>query len=70
MSNYKTITLQDIIDMVKSNPKLFPDGMNTKVFSGDFEGNYTRHFHEISQDEYGSEKAIFLGYEMHEDCGS
>lgn len=68
--SYKTITIQDIVDAVKRDPKLFPDGMNTKVFSGDFEGNYTHHLHIICHDKHGSEDVIFLGYEMHEDCGS
>lgn len=67
--DYKQITLQDIVDFVKNNPKVFKDGMNTPVFSGDFEGNYEHHLHEISSTKFGKDVAIFLGYEMHEDCG-
>ena len=69
MSNYKKVTVQDIVNVIKSNPDKFKDGMDTLVFSGDFEGNYTHHFHEISYDNYGDKNVIFLGYEMHEDCG-
>ena len=69
MSNYNIITLQDIVDFVNNNKEHFPDGMKTKVFSGDFEGNYTHWMHEISSDTLGDDRVIFLGYEMHEDCG-
>ena len=64
-NGYGTITVQDLIDMIKSNPKLFPNGMNTEVWSGDFEGNYTHIKHELMSDD----GKLFIGYEMHENMG-
>ena len=72
MKDYKRITVQDIIDYIKSEPEKFPDGMKTVIVSGDFECNYTHEKHEI-QDMVGCTlnkkkfpNAICLGYEMHE----
>lgn len=69
MSNYDIITLQDIVDFVNNNKEHFPEGMNTKVFSGDFEGNYTHWMHSLQKDTLGDDSVLFIGYEMHEDCG-
>ena len=65
MANYGAITVQDVVDMIKDNPKLFPNGMKTEIWSGDFEGNYTHIKHELMF-ENGK---IFIGYEMHENMG-
>jgi hypothetical protein len=64
--DYKTITVQDLVDLVTNNPDVFKDGMKTKILSGDFEGNYCHKKHEIMSDTYKKHTAIFLGYEMHE----
>ena len=65
MANYGAITVQDVVDMIKDNPKLFPNGMKTEIRSGDFEGNYTHIKHELMFDD----DKIFIGYEMHENMG-
>lgn len=70
MNDYKELTVQDIINAINNNPKLFPEGMNTPIVSGDFEGNYTHFLHSISQDAIYGNPAICLGYEMHEDQGA
>lgn len=44
--NYKTITLKDLVTFVQGNPTTFPEGLNTVLLSGDFEGNYTHKMHE------------------------
>ena len=66
---YKKVTLKDLVNAVMSNPDNFKDGMDTLIFTGDFEGNYTHHLHEVTMDDYGDKTVLFLGYEMHEDCG-
>lgn len=67
--DYKTITVQDLINMIKDNPDVFKEGMNTQIFTGDFESNYTHIKHEIMTDNYEGKKVLFLGYEMHENYG-
>ena len=69
MAEYKTITLQELVDLVNNNPKVFKNGMETKIVSGDFEGNYRHIKHEIMRDKWKRETVIFLGYEMHENDG-
>lgn len=65
--DYKIITVQDIVNVIESNPDMFPDGMQTKVCSGDFEGNYAHKKHEISCTKFTNlGNTLFLGYEMHE----
>ena len=67
---YKTITVQDIVDVIKANPDKFPNGMKTKICSGDFEGNYTHRKHEISCTHVRRlGNTLFLNYEMHEGLG-
>lgn len=63
--NYKTLTVKDLVDIVNADKKNFPLGMDTPITSGDFEGNYYHKMHEPMTDRG---KAIFLGYEMHENC--
>ena len=67
MSNYKNITVKDIIDFIEENKEYFPNGLDTVVMSGDFEGNYTHGKHEIQiiEDERCG-NIVCLGYEMHE----
>jgi hypothetical protein len=65
MAKYGKTTVQDLIDFINDNPKFFPNGMNTEIWSGDFEGNYTHIKHELMYDN----NALFIGYEMHEDMG-
>ena len=66
-SNYKKITVQDIVDAVLGNPETYPLGMNTLVLSGDFECNYTHRLHELMhQKDTKLGKCICLAYEMHE----
>jgi hypothetical protein len=65
---YGTITIKELVDIVKSNKKLFPDGMNTKIYSGDFEGNDWHSKHAIQHTKLNGENMVFLGYEMHENC--
>lgn len=69
MKDYKTITVEDIVKYINKNSKLFPKGMKTPIFSGDFECNYTHGKHivqHMNKDEHIKENVICLGYEMHE----
>lgn len=61
-NNYKQITVRDLVNAVTANKKQFPNGLDTVIVSGDFEGNYTHQKHEIMHD--GNK--LCLGYEMHE----
>lgn len=64
---YRTMTIQDIIDFVTKFSNKFPKGLNTPIFSGDFECSYTHLKHELQMlDEKNQEPAIVLAYEMHE----
>jgi hypothetical protein len=63
---YDKIKLIDLITMVKNNQKVFPKGLETEIYTGDFEGNYTHIKHEIMSFDEGK---LFLGYEMHENMG-
>lgn len=65
MKKYGTITVKDLVEMIENNKKIFPKGMDTEIWSGDFEGNYTHIKHELMFDD----GKIFIGYEMHENMG-
>lgn len=64
---YGEITVRDIVNAVTSNPKLFPNGMDTKIASGDI-GLYNFHREHVMQHEQMSAEVyspcLFLGYEM------
>lgn len=68
MSEYKAITVRDLVNTINDNKAHFPNGLDTVIMSGDFECNYLHEFHEIQRDhdltKYGP--IIVLGYEMHE----
>ena len=67
--DYGKLTVRDIVNFVKGDKKLFPKGLDTPIYSGDFEGNYTHGKHElqyIKPDENVPETSVCLGYEMHE----
>jgi hypothetical protein len=64
--SYKTITLNDILKEVTSNPTRYPLGGDTPILSGDFEGNYTHKMHEIMYQKVDKKTCICLAYEMHE----
>ena len=67
MATYKCITVRDIVNHINNNSTKYPNGLDTKIMSGDFECNYTHEKHEIQS--YGTEKygyVVCLGYEMHE----
>ena len=65
---YKTYTVKELIGVLKEYAKELPKGINSPVYSGDFEGNYTHILHEPMLDKENG--ALFLGYEMHEDMGN
>ena len=68
--NYKTFTVRDLMDIVSTDSKAFPKGLDTPIATGDFEGNY-HHLHKAFQGyKVGRSKAILLCYEMHENDGS
>ena len=48
--SYRRITVKDLVDLVKLNPKEFPKGLDTVILSGDFEGNTAHEKHEIMRD--------------------
>lgn len=63
---YGQLTIRQLIDILTDYAKELPNGMDTLVTSGDFEGNYTHGSHEVQIDrEHGT---VFIGYEMHENC--
>lgn len=63
---YGQLTIGQLIDILTEYSKELPNGMDTLVTSGDFEGNYTHGSHEVQIDrEHGT---VFIGYEMHENC--
>lgn len=66
--SYRRITVKDLVDLVKLNPKEFPKGLDTAILSGDFEGNTAHEKHEIMRDSQDPQigPAIFLGFEFHE----
>lgn len=60
---YGMTTVRDVVEAVKGDPANFPKGLDTPIYTGDFEGNYTHTKHEVMSD---GGKCVFLGYEMHE----
>lgn len=67
MTTYKCITVRDIVNHINNNSAKYPNGLDTKVMSGDFECNYTHEKHEIQNFDTGKYGfVICLGYEMHE----
>ena len=70
-NNYKTFTVRDLVDIVNADKKHFPNGLDTPIATGDFEGNYHHHYHEAYHGyKVGKSNAILLCYEMHEDNGN
>ena len=65
---YKAITVQDLVDLVKSQPEMFPKGLDTVVMTADFESNYLHEKHELYHDKDKSKYGNFvvMCYEMHE----
>ena len=61
-TDYKKFTLQEIVDFVKSHPMQFSKGMDTKVVTGDFEGNYYHNTFMLDAD--GTN--LFIGFELHD----
>jgi len=61
--NYKKLTVRELVEIVTNDKKAFPNGLDTIITSGDFEGNYQHQMHEVMTD---GGKSVFLGYEMHE----
>ena len=69
--NYKTFTVRDLMDIVSTDSKAFPKGLDTPIATADFEGNYYHHLHKAFQGyKVGRSKAILLCYEMHENNGN
>lgn len=67
--SYKTITVKDLVNFVSNDKKNFPQGLDTPITSGDFEGNFHHVLHELFIDKLGEKEAVFIGYEMHETDG-
>ena len=65
---YKVITVQDLVDLVKSQPEMFPKGLDTVVMTADLESNYLHEKHELYHDKDKSKYGNFVAmcYEMHE----
>lgn len=61
---YKTWTVNELIAELRRVAKEMPKGLDSPVYSGDFECNYLHGQHEIMKDEEND--AVFIGYEMHE----
>jgi len=70
-TNYKTLTVRDLIDIVSTDKRHFPKGIDTPIATGDFEGNCHHIMHEAFHGyKVGRSSAILLCYEMHEDNGN
>ena len=54
---YKTITVKDLVDFVPHDKKTFPNGLDTPITSGDFEGNYHHVMHELMSDHIGKKSS-------------
>ena len=54
--NYKTFTVRDLMDIVSTDSKAFPKGLDTPIATGDFEGNYHHHLHKAFQRLQGRQK--------------
>lgn len=63
---YEMLTVGKLKELLTEYGKKFY-GDDTPVYTGDFEGNYTHAKHEVMTD--SNLRAIFIGYEMHEDIG-
>ena len=63
---YEMLTVGKLKELLTEYSKEFY-GDDTPVYTGDFEGNYTHAKHEVMTD--NKLRAIFIGYEMHEDIG-
>lgn len=61
--NYKTLTVGELKKLLTEIGKKYY-GDKTPVYTGDFEGNYVHGKHEVMHDD--DLKAVFIGYEMHE----
>ena len=60
--SYKEYTIKELIEELKECAKELPNGIDSLVTTGDFEGNYTHRLIEPMLDD----DSVFLGYEMHE----
>lgn len=63
---YEVLTIGKLKKLLTQIGKEY-DGDKTPVYSGDFEGNFTHMKHALMKDD--SLRAVFLGYEMHENMG-
>lgn len=65
-SRYKRLTLKDLIDSVKADGKTFPLGMDTPIFCGDDEGNYTHGQLGLQYMDVDGKRSLIISYDMHE----
>ena len=65
-SRYKRLTLKDLIDSVKADGKTFPLGMDTPIFCGDDEGNYTHGQLGLQYMDVDGKRSLVISYDMHE----
>ena len=65
-SRYKRLTLKDLIDSVKTDGKTFPLGMDTPIFCGDDEGNYTHGQLGLQYMDVDGKRSLVISYDMHE----
>lgn len=64
--SYRELTVRDLVELVK-HEDVFPLGLDTKILSGDFEGNALHVKHEMGADhDADGWTALLLKYEMHE----
>ena len=65
--SYRTLTVRDLVELVQSNPTIFPNGLDTTIITGDFEGNYVHLKHEMHvEPDDDNVNSLLLNYEMHE----
>lgn len=65
---YKTISVRDLVDFIKENKDVFPNGLDTQIICGDDECNSTYQklgFQQMTVSDDG-ENALVITYDMHD----
>lgn len=62
---YGTITVRDLVNLVNKNKKKFPEGLDTRIICGDYEGNYN-HVKMSVEDWGGYPSSLQLSFELHD----
>ena len=63
---YGRMRVQDLVNVIGKHPDLFPNGMNTFISCGDYEGNYNHRLLSVEDNGYGPKGAVKLYFELHD----